>query len=942
MPNELDNFRAKYPQYNDIDDIKLSNMLATKYPKAYGDLPAKYTPQKPGQDIGSFLETTPKWTGREQQMAEPMSVARIPGSSAIGESQGAKGLTREAMPVLRPAIEAGASIGTALVASPSTPAGMAVAGGLGYGMGSEAADLIEQWAGAPSRQQPETVVGQLGQSAKDVAFGTTMEMGGQLAVKGISASAKFAMNKLKDIGKTLPPMTKAGAEKRAGEILAAQTADGPLVAQNMAEAEALEEAIPGLKFSRGQSTGDPGIIKFERARARMPGAAAQTQLDQSARNTQAIRSFIDEQKGTAGISDVIEPLSIRREGLQTGVETAGRELEKEGAQLTGMGAVETGEVIRGAARTGKRVAQKEAGKLFEDVPEFPIDANKLISKIDELSQPSSKFEIVGKNIPEEFPQYKKVLEDAQGITTPQDLQGLRSNLTDSLRDAQSAASPNNRVISRLSQLIGEVDTVLKEAGEIADKGDLATYKGKTVNPKKIQRQLNEVTEKLKGTEELSKAKPDVDKIYSELQNKSVPGIMQQVAEPEENYVKRLVKDYQKILKKDPPMLQAKEKPMSKYLKEKKESLEKVMSGLEVTESSTKIEGAQKLKTAQQFFKKEVIEKFKTGTTGDILKKGAGGDKVSNAQIASRYFKPGRTGAEQADDFIKSVGDNKEAKVALEDYIKQDLLSASTNPLTGEIVETKLKTWLSKYKPSLKKLGLENKFDSVVKATEELNKAKDIQIAFDKSVASKILNSDVDSAVKNAFASGSKKKSAERLMRQLRGDKKAISGLQNATVDHIITNAETTATDAFNNPVLSLAKVEREFKKLKPALDVVFKDSPTKLTALNNFKKALGIMQRGKTSPLGGGSDTAENVITAMSKASGLTHSRTLNIVKALSKPLRDMGDDQVNAILNRAAFDPEFAMTLNLAAKGAPVKVIKDRLKGHLVALGLRETFKKE
>ena len=41
MVKELENFRSKYPDYNDLDDAKLSDMLAAKYPEAYGDLPAK-------------------------------------------------------------------------------------------------------------------------------------------------------------------------------------------------------------------------------------------------------------------------------------------------------------------------------------------------------------------------------------------------------------------------------------------------------------------------------------------------------------------------------------------------------------------------------------------------------------------------------------------------------------------------------------------------------------------------------------------------------------------------------------------------------------------------------------------------------------------------------------------------------------------------------------
>ena len=37
---EIERFRQKYPQYNDLDDETLAEKLATKYP-AYADLPGK-------------------------------------------------------------------------------------------------------------------------------------------------------------------------------------------------------------------------------------------------------------------------------------------------------------------------------------------------------------------------------------------------------------------------------------------------------------------------------------------------------------------------------------------------------------------------------------------------------------------------------------------------------------------------------------------------------------------------------------------------------------------------------------------------------------------------------------------------------------------------------------------------------------------------------------
>jgi hypothetical protein len=41
MIPELQKFREKYPDYNDVSDTQLAQKLAEKYPDSYGDLPSK-------------------------------------------------------------------------------------------------------------------------------------------------------------------------------------------------------------------------------------------------------------------------------------------------------------------------------------------------------------------------------------------------------------------------------------------------------------------------------------------------------------------------------------------------------------------------------------------------------------------------------------------------------------------------------------------------------------------------------------------------------------------------------------------------------------------------------------------------------------------------------------------------------------------------------------
>lgn len=146
---ELDNFRAKYPQYGDLDDATLASKLAAKYPDAYGDLPGKVNVKQPllsksapltenlgpipigggdfpaGLDVGSYSESL-------NQMTKPRLMA---------------GAAAPYAPM------AGMTLGT-LAAAP-TVAGTAVGGGLGYWAGKQAEQLLGNYAKAqPQRMTP--------------------------------------------------------------------------------------------------------------------------------------------------------------------------------------------------------------------------------------------------------------------------------------------------------------------------------------------------------------------------------------------------------------------------------------------------------------------------------------------------------------------------------------------------------------------------------------------------------------------------------------------------------------------------------------------------------------------------------------------------------------------------------------------------------------------
>lgn len=1037
---ELDNFRQKYPDYNDLSDPELAGMLAKKYPDAYGDLLEKVNqPQvdanpeplqnveRPEVDIDPRVQkifqdydsgTLPENKKKIFELLKNRGFFSVPGGvTQLPEIPGAlsKEGKQEFSNVARPVISGVTSAGGAMIGTPGSPGvGTLIGGGLGYAIGEELADKLDEFMGLRERQP---LLVEIEESAKQTVTGAAFEAGGQSFFPLVAPGVKFLVNKIPKIA-----LTGKGAAKIGSKVIAAETSSGPIFAKNIEEARALEETIPGLKFSRGEITGDPEIIKFERARASAPGDVATQQVQNAADNSAAIKRFIDMKKGKGGIEDVLDPLAKQQGALEKGVESTRAGLNKEAKVLgTGQWAVEVAQPIRKALVSGEKSARAEASKLFENVPDFGIDASPLINTIDELSKPIGKFEAAGKNIPSEFEVIKKVLVDESGITTPKDLQGLQSELKGLLRDIEGSAAPNNRMSTRVSKLISAVDNVLKDASE----------SGVRISKEKLKNYYPTVPEMDDYLKVSSKASKNADDIVSYSLGKDDKKAYQDIYNEAKDIIDssddfsdwtQLIKSgglnletahmmsdpetIKELLRRRPTLFRSgalthaehfamekgfdtpdelfqnwlNKKPRQESIKDLADDMfDQYQVGQEMGEdltgdsykkfideqikqtnkllSSKKPKGSQperveivktrgmpgdkdaseKLKTAQQFFKKEVIGKFKSGTPGDILKRKGGQYKVSNAEIASRFFKAGPKGQQSANEFMSAIGKDETALNAMKDYIKQDLIDNATNPNTGEIVSTKLNSWLSKHKKSLTSYGMENDFNSIKKAQVAYDDAIKMQKEFNKSVASKMLNADVDSAVSKAFNAGVTKLAAQKLMKQVGGNKKAINGIQNAIIDHILAKSETTAIDFLGNNVVGNATFEREFRKMSPAISVAFKDSPEKIKALLTYRKALKKLQTLKKSPtLTGGPDTAEKIITNLAYSLGAGKSRVLNILKAIASPLTKLNDNLVNNILNRAAVDPDFAYTLQLIAKGKDVDMIERRLKGHMISLGMK------
>jgi hypothetical protein len=102
-------------------------------------------------------------------------------------------VARAVAPYARPVLEYGGMTAGGMAGTPLGPAGNVGGAALGYGIGKQAANKLEEYAGT---RTPQPLNQELAQAGMDVATGAGMEMGGQVIGKGIQAGAKVIGEKL--------------------------------------------------------------------------------------------------------------------------------------------------------------------------------------------------------------------------------------------------------------------------------------------------------------------------------------------------------------------------------------------------------------------------------------------------------------------------------------------------------------------------------------------------------------------------------------------------------------------------------------------------------------------------------------------------------------------------------------------------------------------------
>jgi hypothetical protein len=342
--------------------------------------------------------------------------------------------------------------------------------------------------------------------------------------------------------------------------------------------------------------------------------------------------------------------------------------------------------------------------------------------------------------------------------------------------------------------------------------------------------------------------------------------------------------------------------------------------------------------ASKIFKK-YYDMYRGGTVGEVLSPSG---KVGKSSVPSKFF----SNPEAADDLIRGVGKEKAAEF-VEDYIGFTI----SNKILDSSSATK--AWLFKNKEMLNKYGLYDKYSQMAKKMEVSEKVLAELTDFNKGVASKVLDSNVDNVIESVFGKSGTKTNSASLMNDLlnmpgiKGNDAALNGIKSAFKDFILKRAKTYGGDGVE--MHTVAKMNKALEENMNAMRVLYRGDMKKVQALQDYKKVLSYLQRNMNVTASGGSTTAEKMsqvkegfisnalqLMAIKLGKGWFFSSVKRLWNSFLNFPKNMTESMKEDFLRKALLDPDAAYTL---FKGATKNKNFERdILRHAITMGIVTT----
>ena len=356
--------------------------------------------------------------------------------------------------------------------------------------------------------------------------------------------------------------------------------------------------------------------------------------------------------------------------------------------------------------------------------------------------------------------------------------------------------------------------------------------------------------------------------------------------------------------------------------------------------------AKRYAEARDFYRTQVVERFRLGATGEVMRAGPLGAafREEASEVAATFFHAKAGAKESMQDFIKAVGDRPKAVEALKDYAKRDMFDAVVD-LDGKVNPARLSTWLKKHSEVLEIFPeLRAEFRDLRKVKADADRisgtVERTRRDVDKSVAKLFLDEEPEIAIRKVLSSGNKTQRMEELVNIVKHDEAAMRALRRGVWDEVVSQTSTTfieSGDAVVNPKALSAFVNRN---LGPLLKLYSREQ---LSKIEEISEGMGmVMQKTgggiKLPELGGKlpqqifGPVLARLWAIKTGRVGKIYGTSEAVARFSNRYFGTMTRDQITELLNEALVDPEVAKTLTDFAR-VPEQQQKVRLERHLTAI---------
>lgn len=310
------------------------------------------------------------------------------------------------------------------------------------------------------------------------------------------------------------------------------------------------------------------------------------------------------------------------------------------------------------------------------------------------------------------------------------------------------------------------------------------------------------------------------------------------------------------------------------------------------------EAQRKAMAAARAARRDQADIFENGTVGRALDADRYGRPTMNASTVPQTIIPkGRAGAEAIEQLVRATGAEHAEAVVREELRR--VADGASKPVDFERIA-------SDFAPVLAR------FPRVAQDLQGARSAAILAEAFPKTALGRFAaaTKDPGQIVETILHAKDGDRAFASLVKSVKSNPDAADGLRRALADYVTKAAKTSAVDSAGNQVASNGKALAGLTRIIEADQSVGLFSPQQLMALRQLQTEMKGTQFAQTANRAPGSDTARNLTQRFAKA-GDAAAGGLKSVRLLKSVLGLMSNEkEVNALIERAIVEPDFAAEL--------------------------------